>query len=100
MCGLSKTVIYAVACVTTTTTSWNSIAFRAYKTPLGDILHKDEGLARPLLLRLNDGMESIQIVDTAKNTNGGPPCGTPTTTAENQFPQKYHKSQYLIRTPP
>lgn len=46
---------------------WNSIAFRAYKTPLGDVLHKDEGLARPLLLRLNDGMDSIHIVDTAKS---------------------------------
>ena len=47
--------------------SWEAIAFRAYKTPLGDILHKDEGLARPLLLRLNDGMDSIHIVDTAKS---------------------------------
>ena len=51
----------------TSDNSWEAIAFRAYKTPLGDVLHKDEGLARPLLLRLNDGMESIQIVDTAND---------------------------------
>ena len=47
--------------------SWEAIAFRAYNTPLGDVLHKNEGLARPLLLRLSDGMDSIHIVDTAND---------------------------------